>query len=195
MWGKLVAVTTVLQRGVLARFRTLRWFDAISWLLVVLGGIALADSGPSTSIVAALAVGTGARVLVATERMWCDELGVSWRTFVITRTVPWQEIASIEISIRPVRTPLRGATVVVAGLEVILASGATPWRPRPAEWVSIARLTEFVAAARLASPHEWWTPADHAREHRRQAVGAMVGRPRGRRVGRPIPRRREPPQG
>ena len=152
-------VTTRLRRTGWARLRTLRLTDALSWLVVVIVVIDATDAELSVAGAVGGLLGVSYRVLVATEWVQTDEDGISWRPGLVTRRVSWADIASVEISTRPVATFLRRASVPVTSLDLIRADGGTPWRPRPSEWTSLASLVEFVAAARLLSPHDWWTPA------------------------------------
>ena len=150
-----------LRRGVFARARTIRFYEIAAWAAIVVFVVRASDGfaldNDSVLVVSFGAIGVAIRAAIASERVRCDASGVAWRSTFVTFRVGWDEITSMEIAARPMRSWLfRGGTVVVAlCLRIERGTQQRPLFVTPAMWVSMTRQAEFIAAARLISPADW----------------------------------------
>lgn len=179
-------VSAVLHRGLLARLRTIRLYEIAAWIGIVAlvvgsrhgigsGGLGLWCAGVAGAVV---------RLAIAIEYVRCDRAGVTWRTLFVTHRVGWAEITNVEVAPRPLRMAFRGTRGAMSPCLVIeRRTEPVPVFVHPSLLVSMPRLAEFVAAARLISPSDW-TLADEA------GHGNGSHHPSGKRVGRPTRQRR-----
>lgn len=173
---------TVLHRGVWARLRTIRVYEIAAWIAVVafiVGSSGGVGSGGLGLWIVGVA-GAVIRLAIAVEYVRCDATGITWRSLFVTHQVGWAEITNLDVSARPMRLPVRGTRGAMTTCLTIERGAGTPLvYVNPSLLVPLARLGDFVAAARLMSPKDWSEPEDQA-----------AHRPSGKRVGRPTRRPR-----
>jgi hypothetical protein len=174
-----------LRRGLAARLRTLRLHEIAAWAAIVAAVYGIRDGAAKENAALVLlgAVGVMVRLVIATESVRYDETGVTWRSLFVTYHLAWHEITSMEVVARAVRLRLLrgGASATTLCLAIERGPDLPPLYVTPSVWVPLVRQGEFLAAARLMSPHEWTVPGqDHPGHHRGS----------GKRVGRPSPRAR-----
>jgi len=175
--------TAELRRTPLARLRTGGFLGVVSWFVLALGGAAIVGGdvdGDAFVLLLFVATVIG-RLAVATEYLRCDADGLVWRSVLVTHHVPWERVAAIETALVRNERWRGRMTFPVASMVVVLPNGVQQTLT-PSIWCPIMSHAEFVAAARLISPVDWADIED--------ATVAVVRPGRGRRVGRPIPRRR-----
>lgn len=175
--------TAELRRTPLARLRTGGFLGVVSWFVLVLGGTTIVggDVDGDAFVVVLFVVTVICRIAVATEYLRCDVDGLTWRSVLVTRHVPWTQVAAIETTVVRNERWRGRMTFPVASMVVVLPNGVQQTLT-PSIWCPIMRHAEFIAAARLISPIDWADVED--------GTVAVVRTGRGRRVGRPIPRRR-----
>lgn len=180
------AAVTMLRRGWLARLRTIRLIDFVVWGLLVYTVVESRHGLHDVGDVGLVCLGLlclGWRVAVATEWVSFDGAGVHWRAGVLAHSVPWHELDGISIGARPMRLPIgRRNEVLAQCMQVDRVGGCASLWVTPSVWVATMRQAEFIAAARLASPDDWW------REDTSPSAGRHRGSGSGKRVGRPSAR-------
>jgi hypothetical protein len=192
---------TTLRRGWLAPLRTLRTTEWLAWFAILIGVLTVHDRldvGQDLAPVVFGLAGLAGRLAIATEWVRCDATGVSWRSVFVTRRVPWEQIASMEIgwTRRPFAFPgsiYRRPSFQC--IEIVPIDGGLPWQLLPSVWVPVMHQVELISAARLISPIDWslldLPDGGQTRSSRVEHATTAARSPgSGKRVGRPVPRRR-----
>jgi hypothetical protein len=173
--------TAELRRTTPARLRTSGVVGVMSWVFVVLGAVEIVQGSSDGFLVAVFAAALTWRIAIATEYVHCDADGLAWRSVFLSHHVPWQRVAAVETAVVHNHRWWGRMTFPAASLVVVLPNGVQ-LTLSPSIWCSIMDHAEFIAAARLISPLDWAEVED--------GTVNVVRTGRGRRVGRPIPRRR-----
>lgn len=192
-----------LRRGVVARLRTVRFLELVAWIApVVIVWDVLADTSNDRGV-DLFVLGAAAlifRLAIATEWVRCDATGISWRSYLFTHRIPWDQV--IMMGIAPRRFGRGRYSWASMCIEIDRPTGP-PVRVTPSAWVPMMRQGEFIAAARLISPIDWslLEPSEDASGNGGGTAGRFDRaiestrrrRASGKRVGQPIARRRQGP--
>ena len=190
-----------LRRGVLARLRTIRVYEAVAWLVIFVSANELRDGFNGGQEVEAVVFGTmalGVRLAIATAWVKCDDVGVSWRSLFVTHHLPWDQVASMTIGMKGFLSAGFGLVPRVTVPCLFLTEVEGRRRDLGASvWCSMTRQAEFIAAAHTISPTDWSLSDDRSptgpRDRWNHAVAATRRSRSGKRVALPVPRRREGP--
>jgi hypothetical protein len=190
-----------LRRGVLARLRTIRVYEAVAWLVIGVSANELRDGFNGGQEVEAVVFGTmalGVRLAIATAWVKGDDTGVSWRSLFVTHHVLWDQVASMTIGMKGFLPATLGIGPRVTVPCLFLTDVEGRRRDLGASvWCSMARQAEFIAAAHTISSTDWSLSDDRPpagpRDRWNQAVAATRRSRSGTRVALPVPRRRQGP--
>jgi hypothetical protein len=140
-----------LRRGLLARFRSLGVVEVLSWAGVasLVVTVVRSDSGGDTWVLGSVAtLSVACRLLIATEYVRCDEIGVHYRSLLLTESMPWQEITTMEIGPKTYGWLFPGQGKRFSEPYVIIhCTGACPPRIRSSVWCPMDRQAAFLGWA------------------------------------------------
>lgn len=146
--------TAVLRRSPIARLRTLGFLGIVSWVVLLALVVDIVDGRTRPTLVALAVVAAVIRLAIATEYVRCDEAGLHWRSVLVTRHVPWEQVAGIETAVTRTGRLQGWMTFPVACMVVVLPDGSQH-QMTASIWTPIMRHAEFIAEARMISTHDW----------------------------------------